>query len=391
MRHERLEARSALPIETRNDDDNPLAEATRAVEEMRTAFDQRMSGIDEINRRLDELETRNARPGATDNANDEETQRRALATFARNDDDTELRSLSVGSDPDGGFLVIPTLETGIRTIARDLDPIRSLASVITIATDSYEIIVDPSEIDAGWVGEKSERPATSGPKLEKIIIPVHEIYAAPRATQKFIDDANSDIGAWLEGRISDRFGRLEAASFVNGLGHNTPRGFMTYPTDAAEDFTRPWGAFQHIPVGHASEPTDKQLADALIKLSLKLRAPYRAGATWGMSREIAIRIRQLRDQNDHPLWQPGLQEGSPDRLLGYPVSYIDGMPPIGANALPVALASWPQAYQIVDRHGVRFVRDALTDKPYTLFYAYKRVGGGAVDFNALKFLKISTT
>ena len=390
MRHERIETRSALPIQTRNDD-NPLAEATAAVEQMRSAFEERMSGLDDFEARLSELETREQRPNTQRHDDDEcEAERRALALFARNDDDTELRAMAVQSDPDGGYLVVPQLESGIRTIARDLDPIRALAAVVNVSSDMYEIIVDPSEIEGGWVGETGSRSETDSPQLKKVSIPVHEIYAAPRATQKMLDDAAFDIGMWLEGKIGDRFGRIEASAFASGDGVGKPRGFLTYDTANTDDFTRAWGQFQHIAAG-ATSPTDKQLADALVRLSLKLRAPYRADATWVMSRETAVRIRQIKDANDHYMWAPGLQDGQPDRLLGFPVVFVEGMPALSSGNLPIALASWPQAYQIVDRHGVRFVRDNLTAKPYTIFYSYKRVGGGAVDFNALKFLKISAS
>ncbi len=342
-----------------------------------------------LTKRLETAETKLARPSMAGLESKEAgtAERKALATFARQNDDAELKSLSVGTDPDGGYLVLPTLENGIRTIARDTSPIRALASAVTIGTDSYEVILDVSDVESAWVGEKEDRPETDGPGFIKKSIVVHEMYAAPRATQKILDDAGFDIGGWLEGKIGARFGTVESSAYALGDGVNKPRGFLTYDTDVAADFTRTWGKFQHVISGGATTIT----ADALVRLSLTLRTPYRPNATWLMARETAVQIRHLKDTTGAYIWQPGLLDGSPDRLLGFPVQYDDSMPAVGAGSLSVALADWKQAYQIVDRHGIRVIRDNLTAKPYTIFYSYKRTGGDVVDFNALKFLKTAAS
>lgn len=373
---------------TAENDDASLAEVKTALAGLTDDIATKLKPVADIEKRIGALEAKAARPNTTENKDGETVERKALAAYARTNDDTELKALSVGSDPDGGYLALPTVEAGIRTIARDTSPLRALASTVTIGTDSYDILLDVSDVEAAWVGETEDRPETDGPGFIKSSIVVHEMYAAPRATQKILDDANMDIGAWLEGKIGSRFGAIEATAFSTGDGVGKPRGYQTYPTAATNDFTRAWGTFQHVAAG-ATAPTAVQLGDAIIRLSLTLRVPYRPGATWLMSRETAVRIRQIKDSTGAYIWQPGLQEGSPDRLAGFPVQYDDSMPEIAENALPIALADWKQTYQIVDRHGIRVIRDNLTAKPYTIFYSYKRVGGDVVDFNALKFLKIS--
>jgi HK97 family phage major capsid protein len=59
--------------------------------------------------------------------------------------------------------------------------------------------------------------------------------------------------------------------------------------------------------------------------------------------------------------------------------------------LPIAFGDFRQGYLIVDRQGIRVERDALTQKGRVLFDTYKRVGGGAGDFNAVKFMKVSAS
>ncbi len=374
-----------LPLTTENNTAELETKLAAAETKITAAETKAAEAVAALKTRIDGLETRVNRPSQTDDKAAGELERKALASFARTNDDTELKSLSVGVDPDGGYLSLPTIESGIRTIARDTSPLRALASSVTIGTDSYEVILDVSEVESAWVGEKSDRPETDGPGFIKKSIVVHEMYAAPRATQKILDDASMDLGGWLEGKIGTRFGAVEASAYAVGNGVDKPRGFLTYETDAAADFTRTWGKFQHVVSGGAVTLT----SDGLVRLSLTLRTPYRPNATWLMSRDTAVYVRQLKDTTGTYIWQSGLLEGSPDRLLGFPVQYDDSMPSLAAGSLSVALADWKQAYQIVDRHGIRVIRDNLTAKPYTIFYAYKRTGGDVVDFNALKFLKTS--
>jgi HK97 family phage major capsid protein len=86
------------------------------------------------------------------------------------------------------------------------------------------------------------------------------------------------------------------------------------------------------------------------------------------------------------MWQPGLQAGTPDKLLGYPIVMAQDMPALASGSLSMAFGDFKEAYQIVDRMGVRTLRDPYTDKPYIHFYSTKRVGGGCLNFEALKFI-----
>jgi len=67
----------------------------------------------------------------------------------------------------------------------------------------------------------------------------------------------------------------------------------------------------------------------------------------------------------------------------------EDMPAIAANSLSLAFGNFKEAYTIVDRQGIRVLRDPFTAKPYIVFYATKRVGGGVLNFEAIKFLKFA--
>lgn len=369
------------------DHDDDTGPDTRALEKKADSLE---ADLKAANKRIEDLELKAARgAGAASDENTAELEKKALAAYARTGDDSELKSVSTSSDPDGGFLVLPTLERTVLQIVRDRTPMRELANIVTIGTDAYEQIIDLDEAGAVWVTEKGARPETSTPKLVKLRIPVGELYAGPRTTTRMLDDAFTDVGTWLTNAISDKFARTEATSFITGNGaDDRPRGILDYPKDSKDDFKRKWGDLQFVANGHATDLS----ADALISLMMKLRTPYRANASWLMSRDTARIVRTLKDTNGRHLWaQEGgnIVEGVPERLLGFPVRYSEDMPAVAANEFPIAFGDFRQGYTIVDRHGIRQKRDELTQKPFVVFDAYKRVGGGVMDFNAIKFLKMA--
>lgn len=362
---------------------NTAAETADHAEELRA-----------LSARLEELETRAARPGAAargGTGTPEEAERRAIATFARTGDLAELRTVSTDSDPDGGYLVLPFLEAGVRTIARDRSPMRTLASAVTVDTDAYEIIVDPSEAGAVWVTERGARPETSTPELKKIRIPVGELYASPKTTQRTLDDARIDVAAWLTSQVGNKFAIAEGAAFVTGSGlDGRPKGILSYPTADTADFVRDWGVLQHV-TSSTDDPTSLDFVTALIELSMSLRTPYRSNAAWLMSRSVLTSLRKITDENGAMLFSNDgrIVSGEPDRLLGFPIYMDEGMPAASPGNLPIAFGDFSQGYTIVDRFGMRTTVDAVTQKGFVLFDTYKRVGGGVVDFNAIKLLRIA--
>jgi HK97 family phage major capsid protein len=321
----------------------------------------------------------------------------ALSVFGRTGEMGDIRaSMSVGSDPDGGWTVLPEIEKSILSIEHDVSPMRQLARVRTIASSEYKIVVNPGVIPAYFVGEIDARPQTDSPKLVEIKIPTNELYAMPAASQSMLDDSYVDVGAWLADQAGVGMAIKEGEKFTSGSGVNEPMGFLSYASESGDDFARSkWNTTQYIPVG-STTPTDTQLADALIALSTKLRAPYRIPKkkpTWQMTRAMSLRVRQLKDSTGAYIWSRDgkLNNDVEDLLCGFSVVLSENMPVAAANSFPIALAAWSDFYLLVDRVGMRLVRDPYSLKPYVLFYLYKRVGGGCVDFCAGKLLKWSAS
>lgn len=302
----------------------------------------------------------------------------------------ERKALIAGSDPDGGYL-LPESTVG-RMVSKiyEQSTMRQLANVQTISTDKLEGIVDNDEAGAGWVSEIGARSDSTTPQLGKYEIQAHEMYAMPKITQKLIDDSATNVGAWLAGKVADKFARVEGTAFTTGTGVGQPRGLFSYTTAATADDTRAWGTFEHVKTGTNGDFNATTKADPLLDLIGAFKNHYLQNASWLMRRELRTKIRKLRGAtSDLYLWEPALAAGQPDRLMGYPVKIDQYVPALATDSLSLAFGDFREAYTIVDRIGVRTLRDPFTAKPYVVFYSTKRTGGGAVNFEAVKFLKLS--
>jgi HK97 family phage major capsid protein len=102
-----------------------------------------------------------------------------------------------------------------------------------------------------------------------------------------------------------------------------------------------------------------------------------------------LHIQTMKDGEGNYIWQPGLTLDAPDVLIGKKVVIEDNLADIGSGAFPIYFGNWKRAYTIVDRFGIRVLRDPYTNKPYIMFYTTKRVGGGILMYEALKALKTS--
>lgn len=321
--------------------------------------------------------------------------KKAFAAFMSHKGDDKLmtadqmKALSVGSDPDGGFVV--DADTSGRIVGRifETSPMRQYANVQTIGTDGLEGLHDADEASFGWVGETGARTATNTPQLDKWRIPVHEMYAKPAATQKLLDDASINMEAWLQDKVTDKFARAENEAFITGNGVDRPRGLMTYP-DYAVAGTFEIGAIEQFNTGVSGGfAADPDGGDILLDALYGLKMQYRNNATWFMNRTTTAEVRKLKDSQGAYIWQPGIAAGQPSMLFGYPVATFEDMADIAANSLSIAVGDMREAYQIVDRMGVRVLRDPYSNKPFVEFYSTKRTGGDAVNFDAVKIVKFA--
>lgn len=296
--------------------------------------------------------------------------------------------MTTDSDPDGGYLVPTEMDSQIDRVLGTVSAMRQLARVISISTDEFKKLVNMGGAGSGWVGEREGRSETSTPTLRELVFNTAEIYANPAATQKLLDDASVDIARWLADEVGIEFAEQEGAAFVTGDGVKKPRGFLAYDTVANASYA--WGKLGFVVSGGAAGFASSNPADAIIDLYYALKAGYRNGASFLTSDAVMKDIRKFKDGQGNYLWAPPTGPDMPATILGKPVVTDDNMPALGSNAFPMAFGNFQRGYLIVDRMGVRVLRDPYTNKPYVHFYTTKRVGGGVQNFEAIKLLKCST-
>lgn len=296
------------------------------------------------------------------------------------------KALSVGSDPDGGYMVTPGTNGRIVSKVFETSPLRQFASVQAIGTDALEGTLDLDEASSGWVSETETRAETGTPQIQKWRIPTHELYAKPRATQKMIDDSMIDIEAWLSNKVSEKFARDEATAFVNGDGISRPRGFLTYPSGTT---LIPRSIQRHNTGVNGGFLTTGAGGDVVLDAIYSLKMAYRNGARFAMNRTTIGTVRKVKDGDGNYIWQPGLAAGEPSTLAGYQIAEFEDMPDPATDSLSIAFANWSEAYQIVDRIGIRVLRDPYSAKPYVEYYTTKRVGGDVLNFEAIKLIEFT--
>jgi HK97 family phage major capsid protein len=361
------------------------------VERINRALDRQKKTVDELALALARPEIGGEAGTRLDPARREH--KRAFDLYVRKGEVQDLRllegkALSVQSDPDGGYLVPAETERMIDRIVSDASPIRAIAGVRQIGAASYKKPFAASGAQAGWVGETESRIETGAPQLSELEFPAMELYAMPAATSTLLDDAAVNIDQWLAEEVQTAFAEQEGAAFVSGDGIRRPRGFLAYPRVANASWAH--GKLGYLVTGNAGAFPASNASDVLIDLIYAVKAGYRANARFVMNRSTQSAIRKFKDAEGNYLWQPGIAAGAPPTLLNYPVTESEDMPSIASDAAALAFGDFRRGYLIVDRLGVRVLRDPYSAKPYVLFYTTKRVGGGVQNFEAIKLLKFGT-
>ncbi|MFG6563807.1 phage major capsid protein [Sulfitobacter sp. 1A13421] len=314
--------------------------------------------------------------------------KKAFDAYLRNGDDDGLRgleldgkSMSTAVNSDGGYLVDPQTADRVQSVLNAGASIRAIASVVQVEATSYDVLVDHADVGAGWATESGAQAETDTPQIDRITVPLHELSALPKASQRLLDDSAFDIEGWLAGRIADKFARAEAAAFVSGDGIDKPTGFLSHPAVNNDVWT--WGNLGYVPSGTNANPE----ADAIIELVYALGAAYRKNAVFVMNSKTTAKVRKLKDTDGRFLWSDGLAAGEPARLMGYPVLVAEDMPDPATDAMAIAFGDFSAGYTVAERPDLRILRDPFSAKPHVLFYATKRVGGDVSDFAAIKLMK----
>ncbi|MGL5136251.1 MAG: phage major capsid protein, partial [Beijerinckiaceae bacterium] len=412
------------PIETKavgDDVGQAFAEFSRAFDAFRETNDDRLGqierrmsadviteekltridrAVDEAKARIDALTLKSRRPalGASaaeaDEGRDRE-HRAAFAAYMRGGDAAALvraeakgmdqKAMSVGSGPDGGYLAPAPAERELLSRMAAISPIRAIASVREISGGQLKKAFSTTGPAAGWAGEVAARPQTASPNLADLTFPAMELYAMPSATQTLLDDAAIDLEQWIADEAAVAFAEKEGQAFVAGDGVDKPKGFLSYTNVANNVWS--WGNLGYLATGVSGAFPASNSSDMLMDLIYSLKGGHRQNATFVMNRATQASIRKFKDGQGNYLWHPPAGPGASATLMTFPIAEAEDMPAIGANSFAIAFGDFRRGYLVVDRMGVRILRDPYSAKPYVLFYVTKRVGGGVQDFEAIKLLK----
>ncbi|MGB5084846.1 MAG: phage major capsid protein [Methylocystis silviterrae] len=405
-------------VETKSAGDDILADLNRAFSAFKETNDERLTqlesrlgadvvteeklaridhALDDTKSRLDRLALEMSRPRIGGKLVDDHSGREHKSAFnhymrsgeASGLKALEAKALSRGSGPDGGYLVpLPTEREVLRRLAK-FSPIRAISSVREISGASLRRAFSTTGPAAGWVAEADPRPQTNNQQLADMTFPAMELYAMPAATQALLDDAVVDIEQWIAEEVQTAFAEQEGAAFVSGDGVNKPKGFLSYTSVADASWT--WGNIGYVATGAAGAFAASDPSDALVNLVYALRAGFRQNGKFVMGRRAQSLVRQFKTTTGDYIWAPPATADAGASLMNFPVVEAEDMPDPAANSLSIAFGDFERGYVVVDRVGIRVLRDPYSAKPYVLFYTTKRVGGGVQNFEAIKLLKFAAS
>ncbi|RAI43977.1 phage major capsid protein [Rhodoplanes roseus] len=379
-------------IELKSDDgtgDDPNAIVTKALDDLRTTVDERLNAVeakaadfDKHGKRLDNLETKIARPAVSKGKVDDEQgafEKKAFGIFLRKGHQAlgadEVKSLRVADDSSGGYLAPAQFVAEVDKNIVQFSPIREAARVGSTASGSVLLPKRTGRPTASWVGETEARSSTES-AYGQTEIPIDEITCFVDVSNRLLEDSAVNIEAEVGLDLAEEFGRAEGEAFVTGNGAKKPLGILNDP------------GLSYTPGGDAALIK----ADGLIDLYYALAPFYRTRGVWMCNGKTLATLRKLKDGQGNYLWQPGLAGGQPDTILGRPVVEAVDMPDIAANAFPVLFGDFASGFRVYDRVAFSLIRDNLTQATLgiTRFHARRRVGARVTRSEAIRKLKIAT-
>ena len=389
----------------------PGADAVTAdqVKKLNDALTAQQKTIDEL--RLAQARTPKVTTKSGREVSEEEKKHQdAFVRYMRKGDENglaelEAKTLSAGSQPDGGYLVTPEVSLEMDRVITQVSPMRSLATVRSISSglftkpfnlggvDALRQLLRETAVASGWVGESGSRSQTNNSQIDELRFNIHEIYAHQYATQTLLDDAAVNIEQWLAEEAAIEFAYQEGVAFVTGDGVKKPEGFVASTVTKVANASWAHGKLGYVVSGaNGAFVAAPNSADCLVDLVYALKTEFRSRATFVMNALTTAGVRKLKDSNGDYYWQPSTQAGQPASLMGYPVVE---MPAMGnyttTDEYAIAFGDFKRCYLIVDRIGVRTLRDPYSNKPYVTFYVTKRMGGGIQNWEGIKLLKFGTS
>lgn len=379
-----------------------LSEIGRSMAEEKARSGKLATSLAELGEQMTEVEKKAGRPNAGGDGDEKQDTpelaeyRKALGRYLRTGDEPSdmkalgRKAMNTGSDPDGGYLVLPEMDQAIDRFAQTIGAMSRLADTVTIGTAKWEKLVKTSGMAMRRVADGGTGGETTEPKFSKIAIEVFPAEVEPWVFNETLQDTFIDLEADLTDEAAIGFAEGANAEFITGDGVGKARGIAGYPMVANSAFA--WGSVGYILSGKGGAFASVAPADKVISLQHALKSQYRAGAVWLANDATVGVMRQIKDASgQYYLWQPDPAAAFGGRFLGAVVEVDDNVANIAAGSLSLAYGNFKRGYKIINRAGTTLIRDNITAKGTTKFNFRRRFGGGIVNFEAIKLMKFAST
>jgi HK97 family phage major capsid protein len=360
--------------------------------------------------RVEILEAVNSRPGKTvaDKIKDEhkslfmrwirsggkdqraEEEYKALQQKAR-----EVKDVSL-TDAAGGAAVPEEISRAIDNLVLKQSFIAQNVKNVAAGTSDYKELISINDTTYEWAAETGTRNAQGEPTLRTRTPTWGELYTYLTATNWSLEDIFFNVEGWLVETAAEQFSRGLSAAIYNGNGSAKPTGIFNSTPVTTDDGSPQKSAevIEYLPISSPSSPYTSTgiTAKTLIDLVYATKPAYAMNGKFAMNRVTQGHVRKLTDTSGQFLWQPSLQAGQPDRLLGFEVfTWEDLGNPTTANAYPVVFGDFKRAYTLVTRSGLQVVRENVTAPGFTKFFMARRYGGILTNNEAIKVAKVAVS
>tara|TARA_R100000697_G_scaffold79260_1_gene91477 strand:- start:371 stop:1582 length:1212 start_codon:yes stop_codon:yes gene_type:complete len=356
-----------------------MSEDIAKMAEVKQAHELQAKNLEDANAKIDQLETRLARPNAS-NTEEISVQMKAFKEWIRKGevDPEEKKALYESDDTLGGFYAPSEYVADLIKGVTEISPIRSIARIRQTSRRGIEIPKRTGQFSASFVSETATRSESTGYTTGLMSIDAHEQSAIVDISQAMLEDSAFNLESEMATEFSEQFSKSEGTAFVSGNGVGKPLGF----TDSS-------AGVSSTNSGHAS--TLKP--NGLIELVYAIKSEYLNNARFVFNRGTFADILQLEDTAGQKIFHLGmtLVGGSPSTILGFPYTLATDMPNVGAGNKPIAFGDFSRAYTIVDRINLSILRDPFSQATSgnIRYVARRRVGGTVVLAEAIQLQNVS--
>lgn len=375
-----------------NDERLEKIEKSEAYGELEGTVNKQVESMLAIEKQISELKTITSEMNAEFNSSKEEKGaspehvkacNQYLKTF--NPHLVVEKSFQQRIDTDGGLLVRPDIEAGIYQRVFETSPMRNVATIKTISGNEYHKTVRKTQLSSGgWVNELEQIGITNSGEYGVVKIGVHTHMAFPEISNEMFEDSSFNMEQEIVTEAGQVLDREQNTAFIAGNGVGKPKGITAYAAWSGSSYE--FGKLEQVNSGNATDVT----VEGLIELQNSLKEEYQSSAVFMMARATFGALIKKKG-TDNYFFSPNLDRnvGTPFNLLGKPVVFASDMPALGAGNLSIAYGDFGRGYTVVDKAGIRIIKDEYTTVNAIRYKVSKRVGGGVCDFDAIKLQKIS--